>query len=214
MQIEASEGQFIILEDITISRLLTNMNKLLLFFIIFINSLCAQEIHYIGNLSLNEDEIYLSRAEYFSFGAPKHEIILIDYNRKEDTNCYRITSSINALEIVARRPCAYIAEQNLMTYIFCEDSIKISDTLVLGKAFEQSLEAMQLPIRAINWNENGYYDCSAFYELVMEFDPFIIEYSFLNGKLVEEKFKDEMFYKRFRPKCILSGKYEDKCNCE
>lgn len=191
-----------------------NMNSIIIFFIFIIFSLYPQELNSLGDSPINQIEIQITQKNYKQFSNSKHEIMLIDCFTRGDTNYYRVTSSISALEILARKPCAYIAEQNLMTYIFCEDSIKISDTLVLGKAFEQSLEALQLPIRAINWNENGYYDCSAFYELVMEFDPFIIEYSFLNGKLVEEKFKDEMFYKRFQPKCILSGKYEDKCNCK
>jgi len=190
------------------------MNKLFLFFIIFINSLCAQEIQYIGNLSLNEDEINLCRTEYFSFGAAKHEIILVDYYKKEDTNCYRITSSINALEILARKPCAYIADQNLMTYIFCEDSIEISDTLILGKVFDLSLEVLRLPSRTINWKENSYFDCMLFYELLTIYDPFIIEYNFVDGVFVSECFRDKKYFKRIRPKCILSGKYEDKCNCE
>lgn len=190
------------------------MNKLLLFFMVILNSLSAQEIHYLANFALNEDEIHISRDEYFRFGKARSEIILIDYYQRGDTNCYRFTSSINALEIIARRPCAYIIEQNLMTYIFCEDSIEIPDTLMLGKAFDLSLEVLHLPPRTINWKENAYFDCMLFYELLTTYDPFIIEYSFVDGELIGECFCEKKYFKRVRPKCILSGKYEDKCNCE
>ncbi|MBG0781145.1 MAG: hypothetical protein H0S84_02630 [Bacteroidales bacterium] len=190
------------------------MNKLLLFFMVILNSLSAQEIHYLANFALNEDEIHISRDEYFRFGKARSEIILIDYYQLGDTNCYRFTSSINALEIIARRPCAYIIEQNLMTYIFCEDSIRISDTLLLGKAFDQSLQVLQLPQRLINWKENAYFDCMLFYELLRIFDPIIIEYRYVGGKLIEDYFCDKRYFNRTKPKCILSGKYEDKCNCE
>lgn len=190
-----------------------NRNHLLLIFFLMLNSLFAQKINYLSDLVINEDEIHGSRKEYIQFSQARSEIVLIDYYQSGDTNFYRFTSSINALEILARKPCAYIIEQNLMTYIFCDDTIMVADTLMLGKAFGQSLKALQLPQRAINWKENAYFDCSALYEWTTIFDPFIIEYCYFKGRLVEEKFQDKMYYKRIRPKCILTGKYEDKCNC-
>lgn len=204
----------ILIEVIILYNLSMNKNHLLLCFLLMLNSICAQEIHYLIDLAINEDEVHDSRNEYFRFGKARSEIILIDYYQSGDTNCYRITSSINALEILARRPCAYIIGQNLITYIFCNDYIKITDTLLLSKAFNQSLEVLQLPQRAINWKENAYFDCFLLYEWTTIFDPFIIEYRYFGGRLVGVEFQDKRHYKRIWPRCLLTGKYEDNCNCK
>lgn len=208
-------GLFILIEVMHIFSLSMNKNHLLLLFLLWLNgSMQAQEVYYLNPVELIESELSVIKNEYFRLGQARSEIILIDFYKRADTNCYRFTSSINALEILARKPCAYIIEPNLMIYIFCDDTIMVADTLMLGKVFDQSLKALQLPSRAINWKENAYFDCSALYEWTRIFDPFIIEYRYLNGRLIEEKFQDKMYYKRLRPKCILTEKFENKCNCK